>query len=198
MLQPAVAAYSPFAHQRIHHHHPQHRSAHQQQQQHHHHLPLLHHHRPPQQHALHQDVYAPQPVYHAPQLLASTYRPLQIPLQQQAESTQQLALAHQQATTPAFASQAHQGHQAAPTPDSGLHLQHNHNLNHAHVQHPQPYAQHRRVVRPPPPPSNMAYTDEDMAEMQRLSDGFETEHTVRRCLIRAVLASPSDGQTPPR
>jgi hypothetical protein len=183
-MQP-VAAYPPYAgqhpHQRLHLHHHHHappppQQHHYQQQQ--------------QQHPLHHDVYAPQPQYHAPLLLAPAYRPLQmplpLPLQQQHSSPvvppehqqQQLALAQQQATTPAFAPQA-------SAPDPGLHLHHHHST-HNHSQHPvAAYSQRRDRSQQ----SSMAYqpSDEEMAEMQRLSAAYESESTV--CIIDARVTA---------
>lgn len=198
MLQP-VAAYPPFAgphpHQRMHHLH--HLPPPPLQQQHHHLLQQQHH-----PHPLHHNVYAPQPQYHAPLLLAPAYRPLQIPLQQQQQQQhsspvvapdqqQQLALAQQQATTPAFPPQA-------SAPDPGLHLHHHHNNNHHsnHSQHPvAAYPQRRDRSQQ----SSMAYqpSDEEMAEMQRLSAAYETEPTVcidARVAARVVLLAPCRGR----
>jgi hypothetical protein len=182
-MQP-VAAYPPYAgqhpHQRLHLHH-------------HHHAPpppQQHHYQQQQQHPLHHDVYAPQPQYHAPLLLAPAYRPLQmplpLPLQQQHSSPvvppehqqQQLALAQQQATTPAFAPQA-------SAPDPGLHLHHHHST-HNHSQHPvAAYPQRRDRSQQ----SSMAYqpSDEEMAEMQRLSAAYESESTV--CIVDARVTA---------
>lgn len=156
MLQPVQ-----YPHQRLHHHPPF-----QQQQHHHHHL------LPPHQHPLHHDVYAPQPVYHhSPLLLAPTYRRVQIPLQQQTSAVvapeQQLALAQQHAT-PTFASQA-------SAPDPGLHLHHQSHRTYNHPQqsvysHPRARQQQSTMAAPP--------SDEEMAEMQRLSAAYESEPTV--------------------
>lgn len=182
MLQP-VAAYPPYAgphpHQRLHLHH--------------HHPPPQHHHHQPQQQQhpyLHHDVYAPQPQYHAPLLLTPAYRPLQMPLQQhsspvvapdqQQQQQQQLALAQQQAATPQFSPQA-------SAPDPGLHLHHHHN-NHNHPQHPAAaYSQQRRDRSQQ---SSMAYqpSDDEMAEMQRLSAAYESEATVRLFVDARVAA----------
>lgn len=196
MLHPNYPPFTgPHPHQAVHlHHHHQaplplpspQQHHHQQQPQHHHHH-LLH----SQQHALHHDVYAPQPQHYAPLQLGSAYRPLQIPLQQQHSSPvvapeqqqhQQLALAQQQATTPAFQPRTQ-------APDPGLQLLH-HNVNHS--QHPVQAAYSQRRERSQQ--SSMAYqpSDEEMAEMQRLSAAYETDHTVgvnARVVARVCRAS---------
>jgi hypothetical protein len=176
MLQPVVA-YPPYSaphpHQRLHHHHPPPPQQQQQHQQHHHHH-LLH----PQQHPLHHDIYAPQPQYSTPLLLAPAYRPqysspVVAPVQQQ-----QLALAQQQATTPAFPPQA-------SVPDPGLQIHHHH--NHTHSQHPvAAYTQQRRDRSQQP---SMAFqpSEEEMAEMQRLSAAYESEAMV--CIVDAGVVA---------
>lgn len=185
MLQhgaPYASSY-PAQQQRLHH---PYQAPHQQQPlHHHHHLHLQQPHA-----ALRHDVYAPpSAAYQAPLLLApAAYRPLQMPVQQQQtppHSTSQVtaapdqhqqlaALAHQQATTPASFASSH-------APDPGLHLHLHHNHNHS-SQHPQAYPQQRQSSQQQNQhSSNMAYqpTDEEMAEMQRLSAGYESEVTVR-------------------
>jgi hypothetical protein len=115
--------------------------------------------------------------------------PLPLPLQQQHNSSpvvppehqqQQLALAQQQATTPAFAPQA-------SAPDPGLHLHHHRNSAHNHSQHPVAAAYTQRRDRSQQ--SSMAYqpSDEEMAEMQRLSAAYESESTV--CIVVARVTA---------
>jgi len=191
-MQPVVA-YSPYPgahpHQRLHHLHHHHAPPIHQQQLHHH---LLHQ---PQQ-LLHHDVYAPQPqqTYHAPLLLAPAYRPLQIPLQLQQQLQHSSPVVapdqQQQASTPA----AFPSHQAN-APDPGLHLHHHnsHGLHSNHSQHPvavqAAYPQQQRRDRSQQ--SSMAYqpSDEEMAEMQRLSAAYESEATVCIDVSRPVFAS---------
>lgn len=98
---------------------------------------------------------------------------MQIPLQQQTSAVvapeQQLALAQQHAT-PTFASQA-------SAPDPGLHLHHQNTRsynNHSQQSvYSQPRARQQQSTMAVPP------SDEEMAEMQRLSAAYESEATVR-------------------
>jgi hypothetical protein len=96
------------------------------------------------------------------------------------DQQQQLALAQQQVSTPAF-----QPSSQASAPDPGLHLhqqQHHHNSLHSnHSQHAAAAYPQQQQRRDRSQQSSMAYqpSEEEMAEMQRLSAAYESEATVR-------------------
>ncbi|KAK4495406.1 hypothetical protein PRZ48_013737 [Zasmidium cellare] len=156
--QPVATASSYYAHQ----HHPHHH-------QHPHHHPSLALHPP------HPAAFSPAPpsVYHDPAALASlAYRPLQLPLQ---HATHQQQTASSEQTQLPLAAQA-----AGPYQHPSFRQHHSNNNNHHHQLSHRSRAQARQrqlsamAYQQPPTPAS---PDDELAQLQKLSEAYEPETT---------------------